>query len=373
MSSPWDILLALLGIAIVLMVVDSAMRTFVLPRGVVSWLTRVIFRTLGSLFRAITRPMNTYEARDRAMALYAPVALMTLVVVWVLLVMVGFAFIFRAFVFDNWVDAFEISGSSIFTLGFVRPPRGEGEWGYVIAFVEAGTGLALLALFIAFLPTIYSAFSRRELEVSRLAARAGTPPDAVELLTRYHLIGWTNDLPQLWAEWEVWFSEISESHTTFAMLAFFRSPNPHRSWITSAGAVLDAAALAQSTLMTPWSPQAGLCIRAGYLALREVAELYQIPFDSDPAPDAPISIARTEFIDAYERLGGAGVPVRPDRDRAWRDFAGWRVNYDGVLVELAGLTTAPYAPWSSDRSLRIPRRRRAQRALGPPGLPDSPQ
>ena len=195
MSSPWDILLALLGGAIVFMVVDSAMRTFVLPRGVVSWLTRVIFRTLGSLFRAITRPMNTYEARDRAMALYAPVALMTLVVVWVLLVMLGFAFIFRAFVFDNWADAFEMSGSSIFTLGFVRPPRGQGEWGYVIAFVEAGTGLALLALFIAFLPTIYSAFSRRELAVSRLAARAGTPPDAVELIIRYHQIGWTERAP----------------------------------------------------------------------------------------------------------------------------------------------------------------------------------
>ena len=369
MSSPWDVLLALLGVFIVVLVVDSAVRTFVLPRGVVSFLTRIIFRSLGSLFRAITRPMNTYEARDRAMALYAPVALMTLVVVWVLLVLTGFALINRAFVFDTWADAFEMSGSSIFTLGFVRPPRGGGEWGYVIAFAEAGVGLVLLALFISFLPTIYNAFSRRELAVSRLAARAGTPPDAVELIIRYHNIGWTGELPQLWAEWEVWFSELSESHTTFAMLAFFRSPNPHRSWITSAGAVLDAAALAQSTLMVPWSPQAGLCIRAGYLALREIATLYRIPFDEDPAPDDPISIARAEFIDAYERLGGAGVPVRTDRERAWRDFAGWRVNYDGVLVELAGLTTAPYAPWSSDRSLRLPRRRRAQRAIGPPGLP----
>lgn len=295
-SFPWDVLLALLGVALVLLVVDSAVRTFVLPRGVVSRLTRLIFRALGSLFRTTTRPMNSYEARDRAMALFAPFALVTLMVVWVLLVLTGFAFIFWAFVFDNWADAFEMSGSSIFTLGFVRPPRGEGEWGYVLAFVEAGIGLALLALFIGYLPTIYGAFSRRELAVARLASRAGTPPDAVELLTRYHVIGWTDDLPKLWEEWEVWFSEISETHTTFAMLAFFRSPNAHRSWVTSAGAVLDAAALAQSTLMIPWSPQAGMCIRAGYLALREVAALYQIPFDPDPAPDAPISIARAEFI-----------------------------------------------------------------------------
>ena len=94
------------------------------------------------------------------------------------------------------------------------------------------------------------------------------------------------------------------------MLTFFRSPNPHRSWVTAAGAVLDAAALAQSTLAVPWSPQAGLCIRAGYLALREIADYFDIPYDSEPAPDDPISIAREEFDEAYERLGAAGVPVR---------------------------------------------------------------
>ena len=110
--------------------------------------------------------------------------------------------------------------------------------------------------------------------------------------------------------------------------------------MTSAGAVLDAAAFAESTLLVPWSPQAGLCIRAGFLALREIAGIYRIEFDPDPAPDAPISIAKAEFMEAYERLGGAGVPVRTDRER-WRDYVGWRVNYDGVLLELAALTTAP--------------------------------
>ena len=83
--------------------------------------------------------------------------------------------------------------------------------------------------------------------------------------------------------------------------------------------------------------------------------LNQGDFDPDPEPDDPISIARSEFNDAYEQLGGYGVPVRPDRERAWHDFAGWRVNYDSVLLALAGLTMAPYAPWSSDRSLRTRR------------------
>ncbi|MBM3658350.1 MAG: hypothetical protein FJW95_02455 [Actinobacteria bacterium] len=358
METAADLLMAIVGVVLVGAVLDSAVRTFVLPRGVVSWLTRAVFQAVSQVFRVFTRPLRTYEARDRAMALYAPLALVALVLVWIVLVIIGFALLFRAFVFPDWTDAFEMSGSSFFTLGFVRPPQGEGEWGYVLAFLEAGTGLALLALLIGYLPTIYGAFSRRELAVARLATRAGTPPSAVELLTRYHTVGWTDDLPSLWAEWENWFSELGETHTTFAMLAFFRSPNPHRSWVTSAGAVLDAAALAQSTLNVPWSPQAGMCIRAGYLALRDIATLYRIPFDADPAPDAPISIDRAEFIEAYETLGTAGVPLRPDRERAWRDFSGWRVNYDSVLLELASITIAPYAPWSSDRSLsRSPRSR----------------
>jgi hypothetical protein len=155
----------------------------------------------------------------------------------------------------------------------------------------------------------------------------------------------------LWAQWELWFAEISETHTSLAILTFFRSPSPERSWVTSAGAILDAASLAQSTLAIPFSPQGGLCIRAGYLALREIADYFNVEHDPDPRPDAPISIAKEEFMEVYERLGGAGVPVRPDRERAWREFSGWRVNYDAVLLALAGLTMAPYAPWSSDRSL----------------------
>jgi hypothetical protein len=350
-STLGTVALVLVGGALVLAVVDSAVRTFVLPRGVVSTVTRAVFGSVLVVFRLITRPMRTYEARDRAMALYAPMSLVALVLVWVAMVIIGFAFLFRALVFDDWALAFEMSGSSFFTLGFVRPPTGEGGWGFTLAFVEAATGLALLALLIAYLPTIYVAFSRRELAVTRMATRAGTPPSAVEMLIRYHAIGLLEDLPSFWEDWESWFAEVGETHTTFAVLAFFRSPNPHRSWVTSAGAVLDAAALAQSTLDVPWSPQAGLCIRAGFLALRDVATLYRIPFDPDPAPDDGISIAHEEFLEAYERLAGAGVPVRTDREAAWRDFAGWRVNYDDVLLALAALTTAPYAPWSSDRSL----------------------
>ncbi len=337
------------GVALIAIVLDSALRTFVLPRGVRTPLTFVVFTTVRQGFNLIARESKSYEARDRIMALYAPLALLGLVVVWIVLVLIGFAAIYYGLVtVRDWRVAFELSGSSLFTLGFVVPP--DDLPSFLLVFTEAAVGLGLFALFVAYLPTIYSAFSRREVAVAQLSTRAGIPPSAVELLIRYHSINWTDRLPELWASWEQWFNELEETHTSLAVLVFFRSPNPHRSWVTSSGAVLDAAALAQSTLSIPWSPQAGLCIRSGYLALREIADFFDVTHDADPAATDPISIDRSEFDDAYERLAAAGVPVRPDRERAWRDFSGWRVNYDSVLLALAGITMAPYAPWSSDRS-----------------------
>jgi hypothetical protein len=355
MDTVADVVLVVAGTALILAVYDSALRTFVLPRGGSNPLTRLTFVGLRSLFNLFARESRTYEARDRVMALYGPVGLFGLVMVWLTLVFVGYTLIFFAVIVPTWHDAIELSGSSLFTLGFELPPRGLP--GYILVFTEAATGLAILALLIAYLPTIYGAFSRREREVVRLATLAGTPPSAVELLRRYHNIAWTDHLPELWATWEQWFAELGETHTSLAVLTFFRSPSAHRSWVTAAGAVLDAAALAQSTLAIPWSPQAGLCIRSGFLALREIADYFDVRYDANPAPDTPISIARAEFDAVYQELGSAGVPVRPDRERCWRDFAGWRVNYDAPLLALAGITMAPYAPWSSDRSLRVRRPR----------------
>lgn len=126
--------------------------------------------------------------------------------------------------------------------------------------------------------------------------------------------------------------------------------------MTAAGAILDSGSLYASTLDLPRDPRVELCIRAGYLALQRIGEFFGISYDAPPQPDDPISISRREFDEVYERLREAGVPVRPDRDAAWLAFRGWRANYDLALVALAALTMAPYAMWSSDRSL--PRQRR---------------
>ncbi|MDX1436923.1 MAG: hypothetical protein R3335_08935, partial [Anaerolineales bacterium] len=157
-------------------------------------------------------------------------------------------------------------------------------------------------------------------------------------------------LGELWSSWEQWFAALEESHTSLSMLAFFRSPSPDRSWVTASGTVLDAAAISASALDIPVDPRSNLCIRAGYLALRSIADMYDIEYDPDPKPGDTISILREEFDAALDLLDERGIPLRQDREQAWIDYAGWRVNYDRVLLRLADLTMAPFAVWSSDRS-----------------------
>ena len=348
----YEPLLVVVGIVLVVAPIDAAIRTFVLPRGVPVALSRLLFRLVRMVFNVFTRRAKDYEARDRIMALYAPIGLLVLPTAFLASIFVGFACFFYVWDDVSWNNAFIESGSSLLTLGFARPPHDSMSY---VAFLEAALGLGLLAMLIAYLPTMYNSFSRREVAVTALAVRASTPPTAWQLLERAHRAGFLLELDATWEMWEAWFQELSETHTSLAILAFFRSPNPHRSWVTASGAVLDAAALRYAVVDVPWTPAPGLCIRSGYLALQEIAEFYGVEFDPDPAPDAPIAIARDEFDQVSLRLANAGVPLQPDRDRAWRDFKGWRVNYDRVLIALASLVMAPYAPWSSDRSTRYQR------------------
>jgi hypothetical protein len=354
----------ILGSAIVARTVFSAIQTFVLPRSANDRLSRFIFQTVFAVFRVLLRKTSTYAQRDRIMAFFAPISLLSLIPIYLILITIGFAGLYWAVGnVESWEHAFKVSGSSIVTLGYSAP--GDVLDGLLMV-AEAAIGLILVAVLIAYLPTMYNAFQRREQAVTMLEVRAGSPPSAIEMILRYQRIHGLDRLNVLWVQWEQWFADIEESHTSLAALVFFRSPQPDHSWVTAAGAVLDAAALIRSTVDVPRDAQADLCIRAGYLALRRIADFFQIPYNANPMPDHPISLSRDEFEAAYAELQQNGVPLKPDRDQAWRDFTGWRVNYDTVLLALAAITMAPYAPWSSDRSLLPTGPKKNQRASSQP-------
>ena len=335
-----------IGVYIVFGTVASAFRTFVVPRGEQVYLSRMVFIWMRRFFNLWLKRAKTYEERDRIMGYYAPLSVLALSPIWLLLVFIGFAGMFWAVGVSSPIEAFELSGSSLVTLGSV-PATGLAQM--ILAFAEAGIGLVLVALFISYLPTMYSAFQRREVLVTLLEVRAGSPPSAVEMMERFHRIHGLDRLTEMWESWEAWFADVEESHTSLASLIYFRSPVPKRHWVTAAGAVLDGASLAASTLDMPRNAQAELCIRAGYLAFRAIGDLLNFHYDPNPKPTDPISITREEFDAVCERLIKDQLPIKSDREQAWRDFVGWRVNYDEILLALADVTMSPYAPWSSDR------------------------
>ncbi len=334
------------GALLIFFALLSAIRTLLIPRAMPDRITGITYGSIRLIINFLLRWARTYQARDRIMIYYAPLTLLSLLPVWLLLVTLGYTGVFWGLGISDWYGAFLLSGSSLLTLGFAKA---NNLIQLILVYSEAAIGLLLIALLIAYLPTMYAAFQRREAAVTLLEVRAGNPPSAVEMLLRFNRIHGLKRLNETWETWEKWFVDLQESHTSLAMLVFFRSPKPRHSWVTAAGAVLDAAALTLSSLDIPHDFQADLCLRAGYLALRNIADFFNISYNPNPRADDPISITRAEFDAAYEQLASQDLPVKFNRDQAWRDYSGWRVNYDQVLLALAELTMAPQAPWSSDR------------------------
>jgi hypothetical protein len=330
------------ALALELVVLDAAIRTFLLPRVASVRLSRITARVVGKFFHFLASDRQTYAVRDRILSLYASIALLTFQAMWLALSTVAFAFAFVAAGVPTFARAFDTSGSSLFTLGFAT---GHGTSQVVISFLEAGVGLTLLALLIAFIPIIYSVFQRREVAVSRLSVRAGIPATPWGILEIAQSVASHDRLEELWREWELWFTEVGETHTTLTILNYYRSPTPDQTWIGCAASVLDAAALFNAAVDLPPSASAGLCIRAGWLTLRRLADYFRIDYPIIVHRSIPIAITRQEFDIVLKRLEESGVPLIADRDVAWEDFVGWRVNYDAIIEDLYVRFTCPRVEW----------------------------
>jgi hypothetical protein len=249
-----------IGMVIVAWTLFSAIETLVLPRSAPDLLTRTVFVSVRRLFSLRLRWARSYAERDRVLPFFAPISLLILLPTWLALVLIGYMGMFWGLGVESWGEAFRVSGSSLLTLGSSTVddiPK------TILVFSEATIGLILVAMLIAYLPTMYAAFSRRETAVTLLEVRANTPPSAVDMILRFNRIHGLDRLTEQWRAWETWFADIEESHTSLPALVFFRSPRPDRSWVTASGAVLDAAALTLSAVDIPADAQAALCIRAG--------------------------------------------------------------------------------------------------------------
>ncbi len=338
------------GLLVLLVDAANVIRVLIVPRAA-SGLSTITMRGVRICFRRITHLAKEYQTKDRILALSEPVALVVLLVTWLVLAVVGFSLVLWGIGADSHVtvtQAFTEAGSSLFTLGFAH---GDHNTSQIVDFIAAGTGMVLVALQIAYLPTIYAAYNRRETFVTLLESRAGSPAWGPEILIRHQLVDQIANLTSLYADWERWGADVAESHTSYASLLYLRSPRAQNSWVVSLVAVMDAAAIALAVDPDGAPFEARVCLRMGFTCLRDIATVLRIPFDPDPHSDHPIDLDQAEFAAAYERLAEIGYPITRPANDAWDHFRGWRVNYEQVAYAIASTLDAPPARWTGPRRL----------------------
>jgi len=346
------IVAAVIGGLLVLSSMSSVIGTLIVSRQVSSRLTRWVDTAVDRTYQLVARHIGEYRLRDRLLATQAAAVLLSQLAAWLIVAYVGFALLLWPFAAHGIVSAFIDAGSSMFTLGFAVP---NGAVPAVVVFVAAAVGLVIITLQIAYLPTLYAAFNRRETEVALLNARGGFPSWGPELLARTHYALGTDmssldTMGDLYAQWERWAADVAESHTTYLQLVRFRSPQPLSSWVTSLLGVLDSAALflALSPKTAPEIP-ARLCLRAGFSCFNRIARAmgFDIPLEVDP--DIGTSLTYGEFLDAVARMREVDFPIEREPEDAWPDFVGWRVNYERGAYAVAAAVHAVPAMWSGPR------------------------
>lgn len=336
-----------LGWLIVIVTIVSVLFILVLPRQPqgLEKLTLIVNKSVHHTFVAFSRLARSYEGKDSILAPTAPVALIAQLLFWAASLVLGFALMLMRTT-HSFAHGLTQALTSLFTVGAIHSG---GTPNIALDIAAGATWVVIVALQIAYLPSLYSSFSRREALVTMLESRAGSPAWGPELLARHQLVGIIDALPQLYGDWEQWAAEVTESHTTYPVLLLFRSPEPWLNWIIGLLAVLDAGAM-QLALSPATAPsQTRLCLRMGFTMFNRLASSLGYPVDPDPDPDSPIMLEYSEFASAVEKLSLIGFPMERSAEDAWPHFRGWRINYERSAYLLADSFTAPLAPWSGTR------------------------
>ncbi|MDQ1715201.1 MAG: hypothetical protein QOC60_1146 [Frankiaceae bacterium] len=333
------------GLLLVVGTALSVLRSLIAPRSYSSRLYSAVGKGMLFVFLALVRRRSQYEAKDRLLALVAPFTLAAMLAAWIALFLLGYSLMIWPLAGGGLGEAFRVGGSAMFTLGFI----GDGTGPTALLFVAAATGPVIIALQIAYLPTLYGAFNRREVLVTLLESRAGAPAWGPELLARHQLVSTIDNLPAFYAEWEQWAADVAESHATYPVLVWFRSAHELQSWVGGLLAVLDSAAIFLAVAPSRAPSEARLCLRMGFTCLRRVADTVGLAYEHDPLPEDDITLTRFEFDQGVAHIERAGFPVERSAEEAWPHFKGWRVNYEAIAYALADRIVAPPALWSGER------------------------
>ena len=342
---------AICALILILAVLWDTFETIILPRRVRRRLrlTRLIYRFTWAPWAFIGRRMP--RAREGFLSLYGPLALLLLLAIWAVILVIGFALLQWALGSRLVVPTGRVSfgtdlymsGTTFFTLGLgdVVPISPLARAATVL---ESGTGFAFLAVVIGYLPILYQAFSRREVVISLLDARAGSPPSAAELLRRNAERGSVEALTSLLADWERWSAELLESHLSYPSLGYFRSQHENQSWLSSLTAILDVCAL----IMVGVDDVPKLQARLTFAMARHAAvDLSQV-FDALPHTGKPKvtsgRLAPEDLAQLRAMLVGAGLQLREGPEAAAK-LMHMRKQYEPYVLALSHYLLLSLPPW----------------------------
>lgn len=342
------LLAVIFGVALIVLVALDAFETIVLPRRVTRRirLALIFYRTarLGWVF--LSHLFRSGSRRDAFLGYVGPLSLLGLLLFWAVLFVFGFALLLWGLALPlnaldhaiSFLTYLYLSGTTFFTLGLgdITPVPGLGRF---LVVSEVAFGFVFLALVISYVPVIYQAFSRRELRISLLDARAGSPPTAVELLRRNDAGMHTQELRTLLHEWEVWCADILESHLSYPVLAYYRSQHEQQSWVEAVTVILDTCALLLTCVEEAPLPAARFTFAAARHVVVDLAQVLNAP------PSAGVNrLSSAEWIRVRDLLEAAGIRVR-ESTTSELPLAELRATYEPFVNSLAERIQVTLPPW----------------------------
>jgi hypothetical protein len=352
---------AVLAAALIVIVLTDAFEVMILPRRVRHGyrLARLFYRATWIMWRTAARLLPAGRWRFGFLGIFGPLSLFLLVGIWATGLIFGFGLLHwnlgTALSLprpedDRLTTYLYFSGTTFFTLGYgdVVPT---GGWGRMLSVIEAGIGFAFLAVVVSYLPVLYQAFSRREIVISLLDARAGSPPSSGELLRRLVLsrspgcpAPLFENLSALLADWERWSAELLESHLSFPVLSYYRSQHDNQSWVGTLTTILDTTAVLIAAVDSPQGHQA----RLTFAMARHAAVDLGLVFRATPLPPQPDRLSEAGLGRLTESLRGVGLEMR-DGATVATALAELRGLYEPIVNSLAEFLQFRLPPFQPEK------------------------
>jgi hypothetical protein len=340
------ILPAVAGFLIVAVVLWEAFETIILPRRVARRFrfTVLVYRATWFPWRAIAHLFRKTKSRETFLSIYGPLSLLFLFAVWAAVIICGFGLLYYSNSIQDsthptYARCVYLSGTTMFTLGIgdvVPHTRME----HVLVVIESGLGFGFLALILSYLPVIYQAFSRREVNIVLLDARAGSPPTAAELLRRHAGAHYAQDLESLLRDWERSSADILESHVSYPAVCYFRSQHNNESWLAALTAILDTSSLLLAFVDHVSVRQARLTFAMSRHSVVDLAQVFgQKPIQHSPDRLPPSELARLRAL-----LTQSGFQLRDDEE-SHKKLATLRAMYEPYLLTLSRFLYMEIPPW----------------------------